>query len=137
VAAILSAVIAVDVELLTTVRASEIIDSLPLYLVEMTVPPFVSALVTAEAFFLPLGNLLNLTPAVLAGGCLACERYGRFGRRVPIDIVPSAKRLHRVQRYAKRLGNLAVTVARGAEFDDLRFLIVGHNPSAPSEGCVL
>ena len=136
-AAILPALITVNVELLTAMRASETIDSLTLYLVEMAVPPFVPALVTAESFFLPLGDLLNLTPAVLADGCLAGERDGRFSRRVPIDIVPSAERLHRVQRYAKCLGNLAVTVARGAEFDDLRFLIVGHNPSAPSEGCVL
>ena len=118
-AAILSAVIAVDVELLTTVRASEIIDSLPLYLVEMAVPPLVPALVATEAFFLPLCDLLNLTPAVLAGGRLAGERDGRFGRRVPIDIISPAERLHRIQRYAKCLGNFAVTVARGAEFDDL------------------
>lgn len=118
-AAILSAPITVDVELLTTVRASEIIDRFSLYLVEMAVPPLVAALVTTEAFFLPFGYLLNLPPAVLAGCCFAGEHNGRFSGRVPVDFVPTAERFYCVHRYAKRLGNLAVSVACSAEFDDL------------------
>ncbi len=118
-AAILPALIAVDVKLSATIRTFEIINRLALHLVEMAVPPLVSALVAAEAFFLTLCDLLYLTSAILATGSLAGERNGRFSRRVPVNIIPSAERLHRIQRYAKRLGNLAVTVTRGAEFDDL------------------
>jgi hypothetical protein len=66
--AILPALIAVDMEFLTAVRTSKIIDRLTLYLVEMAVPPLITALVAAEAFFLPLDNLLNLASAVLTAG---------------------------------------------------------------------
>ena len=118
-AAILPSLIAVDVELLTAARTSEIVDGLSLYLVKMAVPPFVPALVTAKALFLPLGDLMNLPSTVLADSSLAGERKGRFSSHIPVDVVPSAERLHCVQRYAECLGNLAVTVACGAEFDDL------------------
>lgn len=133
-AAILSAPVPIDAELLTAVRASEIIDCLTLYLVEMAVPPGVTALVAAEAFFLLLGNLLNLPTAVLAGRYFAGEYHGRLDCRVPIDIVPAAERLYCVHRYANRLGNLAIAVPRCTEFDDLCFLIISHILSAPSEG---
>ena len=137
VTAIFPAPIAVNVELLAAVSASEMVDRFSLYLVEMAVPPLIAALVITEAFFLPFGNLLNLPSAVLAGCYFAGEENGRHGCRVPVDIVPSAERLYCVHRYSKRLSNLAVSVARSAKFDDLRFLIVGHNPSAPSEGYFL
>lgn len=137
VAAILPAPVTVNVEPLTAVWASETIDRFSLYLVEMAVPPLIAALVTTEAFFLPFSNLLNLPSAVLAGCYFAGEHSGRFGNRVPADFVPATERLYCVHRYSKRLSNLAVSVARSAKFDDLRFLIVGHNPSAPSEGYFL
>ncbi|MGI6248361.1 MAG: hypothetical protein ACOYJX_02980 [Acutalibacteraceae bacterium] len=133
-ATILPAPVPVNVELLTAVRASEIVDRLTLHLVEMAVPPLVTALVAAEAFFLLLGDLLNLPTAILTGCCFAGERYGRLDCSVPVDIVPAAERLYCVQRYAKRLGNLAVAISSRTEFDDLRFLIIGHILSAPSEG---
>ena len=46
----------------------------------------------------------------------------------------AAERLYCVHRYANRLGNLAIAVSSRTEFDDLRFLIIGHILSAPSEG---
>jgi len=115
-------------------RASEIINRLALHLVEMAVPPCVAALVAAEASFLTLCDLLYLTSAILTTGSLAREYHGRFWNFVPIDIVPAAERLHRVQRYSKRLCNPAVAVPGGAQVYDLCFLIIGHIPSAPSEG---
>nr|UVY54930.1 MAG: hypothetical protein [Bacteriophage sp.]UVY60224.1 MAG: hypothetical protein [Bacteriophage sp.]UWF95168.1 MAG: hypothetical protein [Bacteriophage sp.]UWG16254.1 MAG: hypothetical protein [Bacteriophage sp.] len=133
-AAILPAPVPVNVELLTAVRASEIVDRLTLHLVEMAVPPLVTALVAAEAFFLLLGDLPNLPAAVLAGGCIAGECNGSLGCRVPVDIIPAAERLYCVHRDANRLGNLAIAVSSRTEFDDLRFLIIGHILSAPSEG---
>ena len=131
--AILPAPVPVNVELLTAMRTSEIVDRLALHLVEMAVPPLVTALVAAEAFFLLLGDLLNLPTTVFAGCCLAGECYGRLDYRVPIDIVPAAERFYCVQRYTKRLGNLAIAVSSRTEFDNLRFLIIGHILSAPSE----
>jgi hypothetical protein len=100
----------------------------------MAVPPLVTTLVAAEAFFLPLGDLLNLPTAILAGCCFPGEDNGRHGCRVPVDIVPAAERLYCVHRNANRLGNLAIAVSSRTEFDDLRFLIIGHILSAPSEG---
>lgn len=93
-ATILPAPVPVNVELLTAVRASEIVYRLTLHLVEMAVPPLVTALVAAEAFFLLLGNLLNLPTTVFAGGCLAGECYGRLDHHVPVDIVPAAERFY-------------------------------------------
>lgn len=69
-ATILPAPVSVDMKLLTAVRASEIVDCLALHLVEMAVPPLITTLVAAEAFFLLLSNLLNLPTAILAGRCL-------------------------------------------------------------------
>lgn len=89
--AILPALIAVDMEFLTAVRTSKIIDRLTLYLVEMAVPPLITALVAAEAFFLPLDNLLNLASAVLAGGRLARERHGSLHSRIRVYFVPAAE----------------------------------------------
>jgi hypothetical protein len=133
-AAILPAPVPVDVKLLTAVWTSEIVDRFPLHLVKMAVPPLVTALVAAEAFFLPLDDLLNLSAAILADRCFPGEDNGRHGCRVPVDIVPSAERLYCVHRNANSLGNLAIAVSSRTEFDDLRFLIVGHILSAPSEG---
>ena len=100
----------------------------------MTVPPGVAAFIAAETFFLLFCYLLDSSPTVLTTGCLTSECYGRLGCRVTIDIVPSAERLHRVQRYAKRPGNLTIAVSGHSEFYNLRFLIIGHIISAPSEG---
>lgn len=134
VAAILSAPVAVNVKFLTAMRASEIVDRLALHPIEMAVPPLVPAFVTAEAFFLPFCNLLNLPSAVPAGGCFARERHGSFGSQVSAHVISAAERLHCVQRYAKRPVNAAVAIPGGAQLYDLWFLIVGHNPSASSEG---
>lgn len=133
-AAIFSAPVTVDVKLLATVWAFEIVDCFSLYPVKMTVPPLVTAFIAAETFFLLFRYLLDSYPTVLTTGCLTSECYGRLGCRVPIDIVPSAERLHRVQRYAKHLGNLTIAVSGHSEFYNLRFLIIGHIISAPSEG---
>lgn len=119
VAAIFPAPIAVNVELLTAVDASEMVDRSSLYLVEMAVPPLVAALIATEAFLLPFGNLMNLLSAVLTDCCFAGEHNEIFGGYIPVDFVPAAERLYCVHRYAKRMGNLAVSVACGAEFDNL------------------
>lgn len=110
-AAILPALVSVDVKLLTAAWASKIVDRFTLHLVEMAVPPFVPALVAAEAFFLPLGDLLNFPTAILAGCCFPGEDNGRHGCHVPVDIVPAAERLYCVYRNANRLGNLAIAVS--------------------------
>ena len=124
-------------KLLATVWAFEIVDCFSLYPVKMTVPPGVAAFIAAETFFLLFCYLLNLPSTVLTTGGFAGECYGRLGCRVPIDIVPSAERLHRVQRYAKRPGNLTIAVSGHSEFNNLCFLIIGHIISAPSEGICL
>lgn len=83
-------------------------------------------MVAAEAFFLPLGDLLNFPTAILAGCCFPGEDNGRHGCHVPVDIVPAAERLYCVYRNANRLGNLAIAVSSRTEFYDLCFLIIGH-----------
>ena len=83
---------------------------------EMAVPPLVSALVAAEAFFLPLGDLLNLPTAILAGRCFPGKNNGRLACRVPVDIIPAAERLYCVHRDANRLGNLAIPVPNNPLF---------------------
>ncbi len=135
--AIFSAPVTVDVKLLATVWASKIVDCFSLYPVKMTVPPGVAAFIAAETFFLLFCYLLDSSPTVLTTGGFTGEYCGRLGRRVPTDIIPSAERLHRVQRYAKRPGNLTIAVSGHSEFNNLRFLIIGHIISAPSEGICL
>ena len=136
VTAVFPSLIPVNVELLTTVQAFEMIDRFSLHLVEMAVPPGVAAFVTAKAFFLLLFNLTDRPPAVLTIGRLACICQGRFNRGIAADIVPAAEGLYCVQRYAKCSGNFAVAVPGRTEFYDLCFLMIGHHPSAPSKGAV-
>lgn len=137
VAAVFSSLIPVNVELLTTVQAFELIDRFSLHLVEMAVPPGVAAFVTAKAFFLLLGYLPDRLPAVLTAGRLACKWQGRFNRGIAADIVPAAEGFYSIQRYTKRFGNFPVSVSVRAEFYDLCFLMIGHHFSAPSKGAVL
>ncbi len=136
VTAVFPSLIPVNVELLATVQAFEIIDRFSLHLVEMAVPPGVAAFVTAKAFFLLLFNLTDRPPAVLTIGRLACICQGRFNRGIAADIVPAAEGFYSIQRYAKRFGNFPVSVSGRAEFYDLCFLMIGHHPSAPSKGAV-
>jgi hypothetical protein len=96
-AAILSSLIAVDMKFLATVWAFEIIDSLPLHLVKMAVPPSVAALIATEAFSLLFCYLMNFPSAILTVGCFAGECCGRLIHYVPIDIVPATERLYRIQ----------------------------------------
>lgn len=136
VAAVFSSFIPVNAELLTAVRAFEIINRLSLHLVKMAVPPGVAAFVTAKAFFLLLFYLPDRPPAVLTIGRFACECRRWLGKAVSADIVPAAEGLYCVQRYAKCSGNFAVAVPGRTEFYDLCFLMIGHHPSAPSKGAV-
>jgi hypothetical protein len=110
-AAILSSLIAVDMKFLATVWAFEIIDSLPLHLVKMAVPPSVAAFITAEAFSLLFCYLINFPSAIFAGGCFASECHGRLIFYVTVDIVPATERLYRIQRDAKCLCNCAISVS--------------------------
>ena len=105
-AAILPAPVAINSKHLATVQASEIIDRFALYPVKVRIPPDISALITAEAPFLLLGNLMNLSAAVLAPSCLAAAWCKRFDHRIPVDVMSATERLYCVQRYAERLGNL-------------------------------
>ena len=63
--AIFSAFIPVDLKLLAAVRTFEIIDGFALYQIKVAVPPVVSTLVAAEAFFLLLCYLPYFLSAVL------------------------------------------------------------------------
>lgn len=137
VAAVFPSLIPVNVELLTTVQAFEMIDRFSLHLVKMAVPPIVATFVTAKAFFLLLCYLPDRPPAVLTIGCLACICQGRFNRGIAADIVPATEGFYSIQRYAKRFCNSPVSVSGRAEFYDLCFLMIGHHPSAPSKGAVL
>jgi hypothetical protein len=110
-AAILSSLIAVDMKFLATVWAFEIIDSLPLHLVKMAVPPSVAAFITTEAFSLLFCYLMNFPSAILAGGCFASKCCGWLILYVPVDIVPTAERLYRIQRDSKCLCNCAISVS--------------------------
>jgi hypothetical protein len=131
VAAILPAPVAINSKHLATVQASEIIDRFALYPVKVRIPPDISALITAEAPFLLLGNLMNLSAAVLAPSCLAAAWCKRFDHRIPVDVMSATERLYCVQRYAERLGNLTVAVSGCTEFYDLHFLIFSHSNSSP------
>jgi hypothetical protein len=72
-AAILSALIPIDLKFSAAVGAFKIIDGFAFYKIKMTVPPGISALVAAEAFLLPLCYLPYFFPTVLTIGCFTCE----------------------------------------------------------------
>jgi hypothetical protein len=108
-AAILSSFIAVDMKFFATVWAFEIIDSLPLHLIKMAVPPCVTALITTEAFSLLFRYLMNFPSAILASGCFASKCCGLLILYVPV--VPTAERLYRILRDSKCLCNCAISVS--------------------------
>ena len=130
-ATVFSAVIAIDVKLFAALRADEVVDSFSLDLTEMTVPPCVTAFVAAEPFSFLFGNLPYLSTAIFA----MCDFLRNLGGRsyIAADVVPAAKGFYGIKRYAKFLGNCAITVPGRTHFGNLDFLAIGHNLSAPSE----
>lgn len=51
--------------------------------------------------------------------------------------IPAAEGLYRICWYARRLGDLPITIPGSTQLFNLFSLIVCHNPSAPSEGSSL
>ena len=132
VAAIFPAFIAIDVKLFAALGTSEMVDSFSLDLTEVIVPPCVTAFIAAKSLPFLLGDLPNLLSAIFT----ASDFLRYFGVRnfhTNDQVIPAAERFYCVKRYAELLGNLAVAIPGCTQLDDLYFLIVGHNLSAPSE----
>lgn len=127
-AAILSALIPVDLEFLPAVRTDEIIDGLAFYKIQMAVPPFVPAGIAAETLPLPLFCLLYPSPAVLA----LCDSIGRRAglfRFLHIRCMPPAVGFHGIHGNSERLRDRTVARTLRAELHDLFLLFVSHGLS--------
>ena len=135
-AAVFSSLVPIDLEIPAAVRTLKGVDGFALYLVKVAVPPGIPAFVTAEAFFLTLCYLLDFPPAILAMGSLSKNISSSIFLCFCAYIVSAAKGLHRVRRYPNHPGNLSITISGSAQFYNLRFLIIGHISSAPSQGWV-
>ena len=77
---------------LTAVRTGKVVGGFSVHLVEVAVPPPISAGITAEAFFLLFADLLNAATTVFALRNLAGKnRDCRIDRHdVTVDIVSAA-----------------------------------------------
>jgi len=131
--AILPAFIPVDLKFLATVRTFEIIDGFALYQIKVAVPPVVSTLVAAEAFFLPLCYLSYFLSAVLAICGFACELCALLQRRF-FNFISSAEGLHRVYRYADFLRYSPIAGTGSPQTNNLLFLTVRHDSVSSFRG---
>ena len=130
--AIFPALVTVDVKFFPALGALECVHFFSLNLVKMLVPPHITAFVTAEPFPFLLGDLPDFPSAVFATCDFLHNLDGGYFH-ISAQVIPAAKGLHGIERYAKRLGNLAVAVPGSTQLGDLYFLIIGHSSSAPSE----
>lgn len=109
--------VAIDSEFFSTSQAGKSIDGLPLHKVKMTVPPLVSAGVTAKPFPFSSGILCD-GPAALLTDCPRCP-----GRQT----VPPAERLHRIDGNLEPSRYPAIPSPIPAQGNDLLFLFVRHD----------
>jgi hypothetical protein len=109
--------VAVDGEFLPTGQAGKGVDSLTLHQVKVAVPPLVPAGIAAEPFPLP--------PRILSNGLSALLAYcpGCFGYQA----VPSAERLHRVDRNLELCRYPSIPRPIPAQDNNLLFLFVRHD----------
>lgn len=63
---------------------------------------------------------------------MSCKKQQRL-----CNSIPAAEGLYRICWYARRLGDLLITIPGSTQLFNLFSLIVCHNPSAPSEGSSL
>ena len=117
--AILPFLSSVNGKYLPTPRTSYLINRLTLNLVEMLVPPYITALVAAKLLFLSMRSLLYRHAAVFAINTVCYRSKTAL-------LTTLAKRLDCVEIQPKLLRNTAVRHALLSQCDDLYFLGFRH-----------
>ena len=130
VGAVFPLAVAVGCEGLVAAGAGVFIDSPAVDLIEMRVPPFISAGVGAELCFLPAGDLHERLSAAAAAAHVGYLRFIRISD-IPGEVIPAAEGGHLILRQPESFFDSGITVAGVSEPFDLFFLFIGHRGLPP------